>query len=151
MKIVVRYYSRTGNTKAYAEAIAKGAGVNAVSVDAVDAPITEPVDTLFLGGGLYAYGIDSHLKDYIAKLDAKLVSKAVVFSTSWLSRPAGAFSHRRVFLCPFKSILGYVIKIQAVGMGTPADYRITELGNPVACAVDKVSRGRKGSSSRKEE
>jgi len=88
MKIAVRYYSRTGNTKAYAEAIAKGAGVNAVSVDAVDAPITEPVDTLFLGGGLYAYGIDSHLKDYIAKLDAKLVSKAVVFSTSWLSRHA---------------------------------------------------------------
>ena len=33
MSIAVRYYSRSGNTKAVAEAIADAAGVAAVSVD----------------------------------------------------------------------------------------------------------------------
>lgn len=33
MKIEVRYYSRSGNTKALGEAIGKGVGVNAISID----------------------------------------------------------------------------------------------------------------------
>lgn len=33
MKFQVRYYSRTGNTKALANAIAKGLGVKAISID----------------------------------------------------------------------------------------------------------------------
>ena len=37
MSTAVRYYSRGGNTKAMAEAIAKAAGVEAVSVDAAGA------------------------------------------------------------------------------------------------------------------
>ena len=64
MIIAVRYFSRTGNTKAVAEAIAKEAGVSAVSVDSPDAAIKQPIDVLFIGGALYAYGIDNHLKDY---------------------------------------------------------------------------------------
>ena len=86
MNIAVRYYSRSGNTKAVAEAMAKAAGVSAVSVDLAEAKIAEPVDVLFIGGALYAYGIDSHLKEYLKTLDGKLVKKAVVFSTSWISK-----------------------------------------------------------------
>lgn len=86
MKTAVRYYSRSGNTKLLAEAIATGAGVPAVSVDAADAALSEPVDLLFIGGALYAYGLDSHLKIYLAGLDGGKVKKAVVFSTSWLSK-----------------------------------------------------------------
>lgn len=56
MKAAVRYYSRTGNTKIAAEAIARAAGTRAVSVDAPDAAIQDPVDVLFIGGALYAYG-----------------------------------------------------------------------------------------------
>lgn len=82
----VRFYSRSGNTKALAEAIAKAAGVTAVSVDAANAEITEPVDVLFVGGALYAYGLDKHLKAWLAALDGSKVQKAVVFSTSWLSK-----------------------------------------------------------------
>ena len=37
MKTAVRYYSRSGNTKAVAEAIAEAAGVKAVPVDSPDA------------------------------------------------------------------------------------------------------------------
>ena len=86
MTAAVRYYSRSGNTKAMAEAIAEATNVQAVSVDAAEARIDEPVDVLFIGGALYAYGIDSHLKKYISGLDKDCAKKAVVFSTTWISR-----------------------------------------------------------------
>lgn len=86
MRAAVRYYSRSGNTKAVAEAIAEAADVSAISVDASDAAITEPVDVLFIGGALYAYGLDSHLKDYLKTLKKDDAKQAVVFSTSWISK-----------------------------------------------------------------
>ena len=86
MRAAVRYYSRSGNTKAVAEAIAEAAGVSAISVDASDAAITEPVDVLFIGGALYAYGLDSHLKDYLKTLKKDDAKQAVVFATSWISK-----------------------------------------------------------------
>ena len=88
MNYAVRYYSKSGNTKAVAEAIAKAAGVPAVSVDSAEAALSSPVDVLFIGGALYAYGIDSHLKDYLKTLTKNDVKKAVVFSTSWISKHA---------------------------------------------------------------
>lgn len=86
MTVAVRYYSRSGNTKAVAEAISKAAGVPAVSVDQNGAALSEPVDVLFIGGALYAYGLDKHLKEYLKALDGSKVKKAVVFSTSWISK-----------------------------------------------------------------
>ena len=88
MKAAVRYYSRSGNTKAVAEAIAKAAGVEAVSVDSAGAAIDGPVDVLFIGGALYAYGIDANLKVYLKTLKKGDAAKAVVFSTSWVSKHA---------------------------------------------------------------
>jgi flavorubredoxin len=88
MNPAVRYFSRTGNTKLVAEAIAKAVQTTAISVDAPDAKLDKPVDVLFIGGALYAYGIDSHLKEYLASLQKADVKKAVVFSTSWLSKHA---------------------------------------------------------------
>ena len=86
MNIAVRYYSKSGNTKAVAESIAEAVGVKAVSVDTAEADIKEPVDLLFIGGALYAYGLDKHLKEYLKTLKKENVKKAVVFSTSWLSK-----------------------------------------------------------------
>lgn len=86
MNIAVRYYSKSGNTKAVADAVAEAVGVKAVSVDAAQADIKEPVDLLFIGGALYAYGLDKHLKEYLKTLKKENVKKAVVFSTSWLSK-----------------------------------------------------------------
>lgn len=88
MKVAVRYYSRSGNTKLVADAIAQAAGVQAVSVDAPNAALNEPVDVLFIGGALYAYGIDKHLSSYVRSLDGSKVGKAAVFSSAWLSRHA---------------------------------------------------------------
>ena len=88
MNVAVRYYSRSGNTEAIAKAIASKHKVWAVSCDAPNAAIEEPVDLLFIGGALYAYGIDKKLKAYLQTLDANKVKKAVVFSTSWISKHA---------------------------------------------------------------
>lgn len=88
MKAAVRFYSRAGNTKRIAQALADGAGVEAVSVDQPEAVLTEKVDVLFIGGALYAYGLDKHLKAYLDSLSAEQVGKAVVFSTSWVSKHA---------------------------------------------------------------
>lgn len=82
----VRYYSRSGNTKLVADAIADALNVKAISVDQPEAKLESKEDVLFVGGALYAYGLDKHLKDYLASLDASKVGKAVVFSTSWISR-----------------------------------------------------------------
>ena len=84
--VAVRYYSKSGNTKLLAEAIGKGAGVIPISVDEDSAKITEDVDVLFIGGALYAYGLDKELNNYLAGIDGSKVKKAVVFSTSWISK-----------------------------------------------------------------
>ena len=84
--VAVRYYSKSGNTKLLAEAIAKGAGVAPISVDEDGAQITEDVDVLFIGGALYAYGLDKHLNKFLSEIDGSKIKKAVVFSTSWISK-----------------------------------------------------------------
>lgn len=84
--VAVRYYSKSGNTKSLAEAIAKGAGVIPISVDEDSAKITEDIDVLFIGGALYAYGLDKVMNEYLAGIDGSKVKKAVVFSTSWISK-----------------------------------------------------------------
>ncbi len=88
MSVAVRYYSRSGNTKKVADYIAEAAGVEAVSVDSKNAALDKKVDVLFIGGALYAYGIDDNLKQYLSTLSVDKVGKAVVFSTSWLSKHA---------------------------------------------------------------
>lgn len=88
MTNAVRYYSRSGHTKLLAEAIAEGAGVKALSVEDSGSDITEPTDILFVGGALYAYGIDTRLKNWLSALDGSKVKHAVVFSTSRFSRHA---------------------------------------------------------------
>lgn len=79
MNIAVRYFTKGGNTAKVAAAIAKSVGVEAQSVDT---PINKPVDILFLGGSIYAFGLDESIKAYIESLDANRVKTAAVFSTS---------------------------------------------------------------------
>ena len=86
MKCAVSYYSRSGNTRLLAEAIADELGVEAVSADSSDATISGHIDVLFIGGALYAYGLDKKLVSYIRALDGDMVGRAVLFSTTWLSK-----------------------------------------------------------------
>jgi flavodoxin len=84
MKIEVRYLSKSGNTKKVADAIG-----NAVSVPAMMINETVPADTdlLFLGGAVYAFGIDDEMKKFIAGLPQS-VKKVAVFSTSAIVKSA---------------------------------------------------------------
>lgn len=80
MRIAVRYYSRSGNTKKLAEAIAKAVHVEAKTTDE---PLREDVDILFLGSSVYANGVDGNIKTFIQNLTVK-VGRVVNFSTAAL-------------------------------------------------------------------
>lgn len=96
MKYAVRYYSRSGKTKQVAEVIARTLGVEAESVDSAKGHVSEHVDVLFVGGALYAYGLDKNLDTWLDKLDPALVGKAVAFSTSWISKHALQLIHKKL-------------------------------------------------------
>ncbi len=78
MKIAVRYFSKSGNTKKIAEAIASAVGVEAKDISS---PLSEDVDILFLGSAPYAFDVDNAVKKFISDISVK-VGKAVNFSTT---------------------------------------------------------------------
>lgn len=84
MKAAVRYYSKSGNTKKLAEAIAKGVGTTA---ETIDETLSKPVELLFLGGAVYAGNISRHLKNFIQQLTSEKVKMIAVFSTSASGKP----------------------------------------------------------------
>jgi flavodoxin len=79
MKVAVRYYTKTGNTKRLAEAVAKALGVEALPLSA---PVEERVDLLFLGNSYYAFSIDPEVRDFIRRLDKAKVGKIVNFGSA---------------------------------------------------------------------
>ena len=85
MKTAVRYFSKLGNTKKIAEAIAQGAGVKAVSISD-DPKLQEYVDILFLGGAPYANIMAPELREYAESLKAEQVGRVILFTTSNWSR-----------------------------------------------------------------
>ena len=78
MKIAIRFYTRTGNTKKLADAIAK---VTAVEARDISVPLNEKVDILFLGCSYYAFDIDETVKKFIIDNHAR-IGKIVCFGTS---------------------------------------------------------------------
>ncbi len=79
MKIAVRYYTKTGNTKRLAEAIAEAVGTDALPITD---PVTEKTDILFLGNSYYAFSIDPEVRDYIRSLDKEKIGKIVNFGSA---------------------------------------------------------------------
>ena len=79
MKIAVRYYTKTGNTKRLAEAVAKAVGVEALPISE---PVTDPVDILFLGNSYYAFTIDPEVRKFVASLNKEKVGKIVNFGSA---------------------------------------------------------------------
>ena len=79
MKIAVRYYTKGGNTKRLAEAVAKAVDVEALPIST---PVTEPVDILFLGNSYYAFTIDPEVRAFIKGLDKSKVGKIVNFGSA---------------------------------------------------------------------
>ena len=77
MNCAVRYYTKTGNTKRLAEAVAGALGVEALPISE---PLSEPVDILFLGNSYYAFSIDSLDKNMVGRI-ANFGSAAMLNST----------------------------------------------------------------------
>ncbi|MDA0525374.1 flavodoxin family protein [Methanococcoides alaskense] len=82
MKIAVRYYTRSGNTKKLAESIAEAVGVKALPIIQ---PLTENVDILFLGSSVYASGVAADVKKFIASIDCS-IGTIINFSTAAKSK-----------------------------------------------------------------
>ena len=78
MKIAIRYYTRSGNTKKLADAIA--AAVSAEARD-VSVALEEKADILFLCCSYYAFDVDPTVKDFIME-NKDHIGKIVCFGTS---------------------------------------------------------------------
>ncbi len=81
MKIAVRYYTKTGNTRRLAEAVARAVGAEALPVSV---PLEEPVDVLFLGNSFYAFTIDPEVRAFVRSLDKNKVGRLVNFGSACL-------------------------------------------------------------------
>jgi flavodoxin len=79
MTVAVRYYTKTGNTKRLAEAVAGAVGVQALPVSV---PVDEYTDILFLGNSYYAFSIDPEVRDFIRSLDAAKIGRIVNFGSA---------------------------------------------------------------------
>lgn len=81
MKFAVRYYTKTGNTKRLAEAVANELGVEALPISE---GLNEQTDILFLGNSYYAFTIDPEVRSFIAGLSKDKVGKIVNFGSAAL-------------------------------------------------------------------
>jgi flavodoxin len=82
MNAKVVYYSKTGNTRKLAEAIAEAVGTTAEGVD--KSRIDKTVDVLFVGGAVYAtyeHNFHPSLTSFIRDIDKTKVRKVVAFGT----------------------------------------------------------------------
>ena len=80
MKIAIRYYTQTGNTKKLAEAIAE---VVDAEVKDVACSLEENTEILFLCNSVYWAGVDKHVKKFL-KENASKIGCLVNISTAAL-------------------------------------------------------------------
>lgn len=128
MNIEVRYYSKSGNTKKVADAIAEEVGVLAESIDN---KLSKETDILFLGGALYWAGIDGELKNFINNLDNS-VKKVAIFSTASIAKSAYGDIKK---LLEAKNIYVYENEFHCRG-----EFKMLHKGRP---NIDDLSRARK--------
>ena len=79
MKVAVRYYTKTGNTKRLAEAVAAALNTEALPISI---PLDEYTDILFLGNSYYAFTIDPEVRNFVRSLDKSKVGRIVNFGTA---------------------------------------------------------------------
>ena len=80
MNTAVAFFSRTGNTKKIAQAIAEAACCTAQDIAAFD--VQDTIDLLFIGGAIYGGALEPSLAEFIARLNPEKIGRAAVFSTS---------------------------------------------------------------------
>lgn len=106
MKIAVRYYTETGNTKKLADAIAAELVLEA---NPIDVKLEEDTDLLFLCSSVYWAGVDGKVKAFLKSPGAKIgqlvnVSTAALIESTYgqmkkLAAEAGIPLSEREFHC----------------------------------------------------
>ena len=66
MKIAIRYYSKFGHSAQMAQVIGDVMGVKPESIET---PLTEEVDILFVGAGLFLGKVNGGIKDFARSLN----------------------------------------------------------------------------------
>ena len=130
MNCRVVYYSRTGNTRRVAEAIAQAVGCEAESVDRCR--ITEGVDLLFLGGAVYAtYQHNYHpaIRHFLKDLDKTRVRKIAVFATYAFSSSIGK-------LIDLASSAGFLVTSES--FACKGRFLLFNLRHPDAAEIDRA-------------
>lgn len=106
MKIAIRYYTQTGNTKKLADAISAELGVEAKPVTE---PLSEQVEVLFLCNSVYWAGIDKDVKQFVKDNADKIgmlvnVSTAAIIESTYnqmkkVTKDAGVNLCEKAFHC----------------------------------------------------
>lgn len=91
MNVAVRYYTRGGNTKKVADAIAGELGVEALDITNE----VKDADVLFIGASMYAFKVDKNIKDFVNNLKQENAKKIAVFSTS----ASDTSTHKKIKKC----------------------------------------------------
>lgn len=79
MKTAIRYYSKFGHTAQMAQVIGEVMGVKPESVEIL---LTDEVDVLFIGAGIFLGKVNNSIKAFARTLDSQKVKKVVCFGSS---------------------------------------------------------------------
>jgi flavodoxin len=79
MKTAIRYYSKFGHSAQMAQVIGEVMGVKP---ERVGTPLTDEVDILFIGAGVFLGKVNGSIKDFARTLDPQKVKKVVCFGSS---------------------------------------------------------------------
>ncbi len=82
MKTAIRYFSKFGNSERMAQVVGE---VTGVKPESVETPLTEEVDILFIGAGLFLAKVNGRVKEFARTVDPKKVKKVVCFGSCALS------------------------------------------------------------------
>ena len=82
MKIAIRYFSKFGHSKQMAQIVGE---VTGSKPESVETPLTEEVDILFIGAGLFLAKVNGRVKEFARMTDPKKVKKVVCFGSCALS------------------------------------------------------------------
>ena len=81
MKVIVIYFSRTGNTKSMAEAISKSTKATAYDIASCDPKVVEDFDMLILGTPVEGFRPSREILTFIEQMPKADGKKAIVFCT----------------------------------------------------------------------
>lgn len=79
MNIAVVYFSKTGNSKKIAEALAGAFQTKALNI--TEKPVLENVDLLFITGAIYGGVSSPEMREYAETLSSNSVKKAVLITS----------------------------------------------------------------------